>query len=133
MIECKTRGAQRDGGSTVEQRGCCDGGGSVTAQRWRQLGGGATATAASAVVAAAQIVAVAHSATAAAWLEEQRGCGGFLSTIRKCSDARAFGRPEAPMYALERRNILIPTYGPIIDASKKNCKYLQYLWMVACT
>ena len=22
---------------------------------------------------------------------------------------------------LERRNILIPTYGPIIDTSKKNC------------
>ena len=35
------------------------------------------------------------------------------------------------MYALERQNILIPTYGPIIDASKKNWKYFQYLWLVA--
>jgi hypothetical protein len=34
-------------------------------------------------------------------------------------------------YALERRNILIPTYEPMIDASKKNCNYLQYLRLVA--
>ena len=37
---------------------------------------------------------------------------------------------RTPRRALERRNILIPTYGPIIDSSKKNCKYLQYLWLV---
>ena len=35
------------------------------------------------------------------------------------------------MVCLERRNILIPTYGTIINASKKNWKYLQYLWLVA--
>jgi len=37
-------------------------------------------------------------AMAAAQSEEHRGCGGFTSTIHKCANARAFGRPEAPMY-----------------------------------
>jgi hypothetical protein len=44
-------GAQHDGGSTMEQRGCSGGGGSVTARRWRQLGGGAMAAASKAVAA----------------------------------------------------------------------------------
>ena len=44
---------------------------------------------------------------AAVQLEEHRGCGGFTSTVHKCADARAFGCPEAPLYALECGNILV--------------------------
>ena len=123
-------GAQRDSSSTVEQRGCCGGGGSVSAQRWRELGSSATAAAASAAVAAAQIVAVAHSDSSSV----VGGTRRLRRIYQHCPQMHRRTRLLTPRHTNVRVGTskhLIPTYGPIIDASNKNCKYLQYLRLLA--